>query len=764
MTFIDNDPNRFHDARYSRVYLSNSLVTAGNWTEVDGLWCDELIDRVAPGMSEAKLRWNVGFFEWWYGERDVEHEPREDLRSYVKIEILKPPEDDDATPDVFPEPEVLYTWFGTIEADEFTDLLAGNDPPNTDQMITAYGLMRDLENTIVESAVVVNAAKDDVQRIPRGLTFNPVSIADLPGIGNQYKATLDVDAGLSWAFQRVRWDGTESEKPDRWDAYTAVDHLLTHQAPKQSGDTTAKTCTWKFAGLDDVLGPNHPLNTIAWYDISNVATDRRNLKEIIDELIPRRHFVGWYVYGDDTGGEFTAYVKVFSYSDKDIPLSDRNQKIAENTDQVRLDLLDKSEVDDLELVNNGTQRYDKVVAEGEYITTTFSFWHSEADFLINGWNEEDETTYLDAASNETGYGDLEESAKQQKNASIRADDKYRNVFSRFVMGTGFHDTRKTGDGFYDAGNYYDIVTTDEGLSVLNSDNVAAVMGSTAYGEAEWWSEGSRFLQTLPQPDDAVDEQAPELVTPFCLFRVSEAETPSIEEDIWQYAEQLNADQQRTFSVQLQTLRDDLGIRLIVGLAGGQQLIAKDDWSGAAVSPTSLDPTEATVNGLHYDDFICTAAVEWDDRIKHAEALTPLTNQTAANKVKFIRVDDARLDIRLPETIIGLNADGTLKQDENGTLIRDDRPRLKAIAKAAAAWYSTWRQAMNLVVNKITLSLRPNNSDGSRNETPLSLGTLITKVGVQISKPDVNSPITMIRFDMLQQKTQIQTTYYEGEFV
>jgi hypothetical protein len=139
------------------------------------------------------------------------------------------------------------------------------------------------------------------------------------------------------------------------------------------------------------------------------------------------------------------------------------------------------------------------------------------------------------------------------------------------------------------------------------------------------------------------------------------------------------------------------------------------------------------------------------------------NQTAPKRVRHVYVPDARLDIRLPGTVTGLAYNGTLDWDDNGSIIRDDREKLKDIGKAMAAWYGVKRQAMNLVYGKLTLKIRPP-VDGTTNPDPVRLGSLVTKVGVNISRPDVNSPITGIAFDLDRQETTIQTTFYEGDFV
>lgn len=775
MDFIDNSTEQHHDARYSRVWLSDELVVAADWVETPYLFCTELTDRVAPGMSEAKLVWHCGDFPSFYGTANKKQKPLGLERVYVKIEVLTPyaVPPGEKPPAIEPDPTVEYTWFGTIESDEFTELLSKKNPPATDQIFTVYGLMRDLENTIVTTSVLVNAAGDDVIRIPRGLTFNPETAVDQPGLGNQYRSTLDVDAGVSWVFQNERWDGTAGEEPERWDAYTAVDHLLTHQSPKKTIDGITKTCLWKFAGLDDVLGPNHPLNTIQWYDIANIPTDRRSLKDIIDELIDRNRFVGWYVYGDDSGAEFTAYLKVFSFSDKEIELVERGHKIAENTDQVLLDLLDKPEVVDLEVTNNGTQRYDEIVVEGELITSTLTLRYYASDATNGGftedWTAAEEYAYIIGASGESGYEELEEEEKVSRNMAIRSDESISHVFSRFKMNDDFHST---GTSF--AAGDYKVTLDDEALSILTADNVFTITNSSVYSTDLWWSRGSRFLRYLPQSERDNSAITDTRIDPFIIFNTSTSPSQ------FQYGDQLNADQQRMFSVGIEPLEDELGFRAVVGLAGAQQMIASDNWINAtdlddvtiapAETPPSIDPDNSEYKPLDYKtQMIPTLALQWDRRVNYTESLSP-PNFTAAKRRKFIRVNDARLDIRLPLTVIGVNADGSANIDTTGSLIRDDRTRLEEIGKAAAKWYGTYRQAMNCTIGKLTLKIRPpvvpaeGEPQNGTNETPVSLGTLVTKVGVLISKPDINSPITSIGFNLERQQTNIQTTFYDGDFV
>ncbi|MBR9800257.1 hypothetical protein GYB59_00525 [bacterium] len=785
--FIDHQPNALHNARYSRVSINDALVTAEEWNVVEGLYVIELREDVAPDVGYCRMMWHAGFYTRWFdGELNVKKKPLSLERVYVKVEMLQPPDETetslDPTAAAIDEPIVEYTWFGTIEVDELEDLLAGGNPPKTNQILTAYDLKRDLENTIVDSAVLANLDADDVVRIGRGLTFNPSGYDEQSDLGNQYKAPIDTDAGNTWVFQNRRWDprtDDAADQPQRWDAYTAIDHLLTHHAPVQSGSSERElTCTWTLAGLDDPLGPTHPLRLVSWYDVADVRTDRRSLKNIIDDLVDRRRFVGWYVSGDDSGEEFVATVHVFSFSDRDIEL-EGDEEIAANPDQVQLNLANVPEVQELPVINNATQRYDEVVVEGEYITSTFTATlidpPNDEDIglrLVPGWSQEDEDAYLTAASESAGYDDLSEEEQAELNTAFRSDDRFRDVFSRFVVFDELLETQQLGgEG--------PVTLTDEALDELTEDNISETF-ENADSPGNQWISGARLLPMLPFVNDPERPWFRE-GEPYLLVGIGNGER-----DIWRYGEQLNADGNRNWSLGLEMLPDAFGVRITVGQAGGQQLIAKDTFANGspAATPEHLDPAITENGAIQFDDYILdeeqssmvvVVAMNWDRRVSQRVNLSP-PNFTAAKRTRRIYVPNARLDIVCPKTTGSITDSGGITYlSQNGAILRDDRPRLKAIAQAAAQWYGVRRQAVSIAYGKLTLKLRPptleDPAEGANqpqiptlNPEPLSLGTLITKIANNVSRPDVNCPITSIRFNVPEQQTVIQTTFFEGDFV
>lgn len=770
-------------ARFSRVYTSDSLVVSDDWELVPFLFCTELREEVAPAVPQATLEWELGRFTEYYGADQLQltRRPQDFLRKYVKIEIVTRPGDEKTETEIGEaegpfnpmadgESVIEYTWFGIIEAEQLR--LDATNATNAGgvQQITAYGLIRELERVIVDKTIMLNYDGDGVIEIDRGLTFNDNETSALQQFGNRSQNVIETDGGTTWVFHHRQWDGSPETKPRDWDAYTALDYLITNFAPKKNSVQTDPICEWKIA--EPVANITEAVDTLGWYDIK-IPTDRRSLKDIIDDLIDRRRFAGWYVYGDDDGEEFVARIKVFSFSDRTIRMPGGRGSVTENSDQTQVRVLGKHDVSRFEIINNGTTEIDEILVEGEKITTTMSAWVSVLDeefnethrgLLERDWLFDDRIEYTKGASETEGYDDLDEEEQIELNATFRSRDKYRNVFSRFTMtgrtnnsGNPFHKNRPEDMSPY----MFDANVINE----LQIGNISTTVKSLYETEpTNLWTHGLRVLPYLPQKDNGADATPEEYVAPFVIANLEgRGGVWNTDDKRWQHGEQLNADQERTFSVSMEPLPDAFGVRVSVGLAGAQQLIAKDSWTEeAGILPESLDPLEDENNAIHYTDLVFTFAFNWHARVFAYRNLRALSVDTA-NRKKYIYAPDARFDWRMPYTIEGINDDGSLEYSMHAWIIRDDRERLQAIARAAAEWYRVPRQALALSYGQLTTRIRPT-INGVVNLEPVKLGTLITTVSAQVSKAGINSPVTAITFDLIGQNTTITTTYFEGDFV
>lgn len=82
-------------------------------------------------------------------------------------------------------------------------------------------------------------------------------------------------------------------------------------------------------------------------------------------------------------------------------------------------------------------------------------------------------------------------------------------------------------------------------------------------------------------------------------------------------------------------------------------------------------------------------------------------------------------------------------------MRDDRGRLTEIAQAAARWYQTERQTLFFAIRGVVETVR--------------VGQLITSVGGRYTLEGINTPVTGIRYDLLRQTTELETSMAELDF-
>ena len=78
-----------------------------------------------------------------------------------------------------------------------------------------------------------------------------------------------------------------------------------------------------------------------------------------------------------------------------------------------------------------------------------------------------------------------------------------------------------------------------------------------------------------------------------------------------------------------------------------------------------------------------------------------------------------------------------------------RLRLSQIVEAATRWYQTERQTLFFRIRGVV-------------ET-VTLGQLVTSVGGRYTLEGINTPVTGIRYDLLQQVTELETSLAQVDF-
>ena len=197
----------------------------------------------------------------------------------------------------------------------------------------------------------------------------------------------------------------------------------------------------------------------------------------------------------------------------------------------------------------------------------------------------------------------------------------------------------------------------------------------------------------------------------------------------------------------------------INVSGGpQHFIALDQFSDPTTSLGILESGAVderddpeTNGGLNFTDFQLTLSFEAQgyvtETVEIDRADAPRTRQ---KRELFIKLPDARLDYVVPNTVVAIE-NGERVYSESGGYVRDDRPRMKAIAKAAAQWYGTERQTLGLRFKQIRDIVR--------------VGDLIVDVGETYNRQGVKTAVTAVGYDFsgAEPFTEIETSYADLDF-
>ena len=115
---------------------------------------------------------------------------------------------------------------------------------------------------------------------------------------------------------------------------------------------------------------------------------------------------------------------------------------------------------------------------------------------------------------------------------------------------------------------------------------------------------------------------------------------------------------------------------------------------------------------------------------------------------LLNVAGAHADWIVAGTIVATAA-GELKKTLNGGFLRDDRPKLRDIARMAFEWYGKQRRVLNLSFSGIT--------------TGFDIGQLVTNIGTGATLEEINTCITSITYDLQGNKTTLHTQFGELDF-
>lgn len=703
-----------------------------DWVEVPYLYADRVVAAAAPQIGSAELRYDYGWLMRPDKTEFAVYEPIERSQAFVKIEI--------------DDPLATIVWCGVLinsshaesgsplGADGVTRVRQGR------QLLTAASLEWILDRERIRTSAVRDvAAGTDIgwKYVGRGLTFNGGghhwSEASAAGVRRPNRSLNDLN-GLP-IFAETMGDAAV-----KWTGLAILDYLLNFHEPASAD--RIDTFSWSVLGQAASLAAFEPV----------IAIEGKTLKELIDQVIDRRRLFGWDLQVDENNG---LVINVWTFNAEEIPLDHVEgapDVLPPNQNQVALDHRTRLDVDGLSIDLVDATKYDRVVVRGARRGCCFTIacmTEPELGTIVQGWSSSEEDEYDTAATEESGYGALDDFGKMDRNQAVRKHDLLRRVYSYFELVGTWDGTGQDMRGLPGAAPDVDVIPEINPL------------GPEVFSR-KFWRPGLRFEPLLPlvadhdysgplTEDDSVPDELPldgtsEWMKPLVGILRSDDSVPRWHQvdKLGHAGEDLPSDDvgEEPFGMSVRMQSDNVGFVLEVS-GRPQHAIAKGTFEAAdAVDEKDWPAVIDWRKGLFATVFLYAD--------EHVEQRYPDAIAGTRDRYETLVIDigeKGRLDYLAPGTVVAIKA-GNLATTDGG-FVRDDRPMMKTLATIAYQWYTAERRAVTLKLRQITGAFR--------------LGQLLTGLGDPDEEDSfiaTGSCVTQIAWDLLEQTTTISTQFAE----
>lgn len=688
------------------VYTKTAWADA--WVERPLLMAVRIADQAAPGHPSAVLyhRYGQGLLPA-IGSRAADSTFATISRGgykgkYVKISVTG-----------------LGDWYGIIQdnSDSRSGELTGAIPSGVEQY-SAFGLTWLLDqNPILQSKVKYTGG---TWVIDRTIPFNGGTDGTIDRKNRVSARNYDETA-------KCFTDRTQTTSPKPWKASHAVEYVLTEFAPKNAGGSALVPFALHSTAL-----------SFLDYELGTIGYEGATVWQVLNRLIDRSRGLGWHMIVESG----TVKLKVWSQTVSAITLPS-GSTVPANTDTTTYDFDGAVNIQTAEVTSTLLTQYDQIVVRGERAGSVFSIRpqaNAEKD-----WTDSDRTKYNTAASGKTGYSTLSDADKEAANNDVRAQDALARVFSWWRPRTSWNGRSAT-----DPNN----LTAPYALPKIDADGEVDTAQPANVQRA-----GLRILPYLPMrqgvdytkpivPELADDDDSEtDFLPPILWLQISNIRSGT---DLgWVHAERLNQSIEANSSKRPHTYSVDLSVRedapgLIFRTVGRPQHYICSD----LYTPNSSFENIAAGEGIANDKWIATVYMQQDQYCRAQYPLDADLPSLDLIRKKLIEIPGAYLDYLVPGTIVTVDA-GELKKTTAGGYLRDDRQKLKDIARLAYSWYGQERRILNLSFRSIV--------------TGFGVGQLVTTIGSGANLETINTCITCITWDLVSGTTSLHTQFGEMDF-
>ena len=357
----------------------------GSWIERTTLQPISAVNVCAPEYGQAIIRQHIGSHN--LADRTAfAAEAALDLRDhYVKIVNASDSSE----------------WVGII-TEQSTEWLGfqAADPTG----IRTY-VARSLDHLLDMTPIVGSWCSDDgatVYQIDRSLTFNISHERGGTLIGNRSAAKI----GLTpmWYFTL---DGSE------WTIKNILEYVLDQYAGSMG-------FLWELGGQIDDLDQ---LTTI-------VSLDGLTVRQALNKLIDRRRGYGWTLRMVGSEPQ-DVRIHVFSLFTSDVNVG--GFTFTENAEQGDVDLGAKHLIKRILVSSDYSRAYNKIRVQGRPVKACFDVRTGNAAPLRAAWSVALLDEYKEGAKNIAGYAGWPLQTQQEENDRVRARERYRDVFAKWEI-------------------------------------------------------------------------------------------------------------------------------------------------------------------------------------------------------------------------------------------------------------------------------------------------------------------------------------------
>lgn len=413
-----------------------------------------------------------------------------------------------------------------------------------------------------------------------------------------------------------------------------------------------------------------------------------------------------------------------------------------NLNQVEYDFSDAVNIMNASVSTTLLTRYDQVLVTGERAGSVFTV--KPGVNMEPDWSEEDETKYNEAATTLTGYSALSSADKHAANQDRRAADDLAKVFSWWRLNKEWD--WKTWNDTDPPRFAFPMINAD---GVEDTETTAILMRSGLRIE--------KYIPLRPHVDyytaaitpttTNTDIDESDYLPPIALLKVDALRATN--DAGWVHCERLNAagvaestKRPFTHSVDLAVREDAPG--LIMRTVGAPQHYLAEDLFVANDSAEDIPAGE----GIDSEDWLATIYVLHDQFCRAQYPLDEDLPELDLVRQLQLVIPDAHLDFVIEGTVVAVEG-GQLKKSTDGGILRDDREKLKDIARLAYEWYGQSRRTLNLSFREIVAGF--------------DVGHLITSIGSGWTTTAINTCITSVSYDLTTGVTSITTQFGELDF-